>query len=197
MRMRTACSNVNQITSRPESNQHSHFQGSCSLCRERTTSSVVVIFSLSSSQSNGLQGAAKLMISISTADTPTARMLPVSSGPFKPAVATEIEPDWICVHASQDAMPHALPTIEPAAQIHRRVSLTVCEALVCAHDLFRLHMSFVSEPDWKLRLHSHGSACTPDRICSSLSSRSISLTTHHGEVHEAHDVTLRKDADSW
>lgn len=115
MRVRSAWLDVNHFTSRPESNRHSSVQGSCSLCRERTTSSVVVIFSLSSSQSNGLQGAARLMISISTADTPTARMLPVSSGPFKPAVAIEIEPDWICVHASQDAMPHALPTIEPAA----------------------------------------------------------------------------------
>jgi len=90
----------------PEANQ--------ALGRPRTTSSVVVIRVLSSSQSKGLQGAMKLMMGTRIAETLTERMLPVSSGGLRPAVSTEIEPDMICVHASQLAMPHAEPTMEPA-----------------------------------------------------------------------------------
>jgi len=40
----------------------------------------------------------------------------------RPAVSTVIEPDMICVHASQLAMPHAAPTMAPAPGAPRALS---------------------------------------------------------------------------
>ena len=53
---------------------------------------------------------------------PTEIMLPVSSGGLSPVVMMVISPFMICAHASQEAIPHALPMIAAAAQSHQRLS---------------------------------------------------------------------------
>ena len=55
-------------------------------------------------------------------EMPTEIMLPVSSGGLSPVVMMVISPFMICAHASQEAIPHALPMIAAAAQSHQRLS---------------------------------------------------------------------------
>jgi len=111
--MRKGCRPGQDVEWRPPGSSHAP-EANQALGLPRTTSSVVVIRVLSSSQSKGLQGAMRLMTGTRIAETMTDRMLPVSSGGLRPAVSTVMDPDMICVHASQLAMPHAEPTMAPA-----------------------------------------------------------------------------------
>ena len=100
-------------------------------------SSEVVMRSLYSSQSKGpVPGKMREMVMTRMAETPTEKMLPVSSGGLRPVVRMEIEPLMICAQASQEAMPQALPMTAPAAQrksvIHGGCRQQWASALLCA-----------------------------------------------------------------
>jgi len=62
---------------------------------------------------------AQLTARTSMVGMPTDMMLPVSSGGLSPVVMIVIFLCIICAHASQEAIPHALPMIAAAVQIRK------------------------------------------------------------------------------